>query len=255
MLAFSTFQKAMYMQMKMLIGDFSILEDTQESPWVVPYCMLFMVLVFLTLMNFFLAIVVDGFMVVKASIKDDEAESNFPLDFVLSIVRLIDTWRGFSPHPKALRFYTFLELEEKLSISQKSEIEIQVLGESRVANAVTAEELFHCVRGRDDEPLFKSVERARSFLLTYARRFPHFLEKDLDLCFKEGDHMELQVTRLPSVSSNPSRSSLMGTVLRLETPKRVKKRHGITDLLASEDNEGEEDVQSEEANETDICTI
>jgi hypothetical protein len=206
--------KAMHMQAKMLVGDFSAL-DRASNPLFVPYCLLFMVLVFLILMNFFLAIVVDGFMTVKATIKDDEGESNFPFDFVLAIARLVNTWRGHFPSPRALRHYALFQLDEKLEIGQKSEIEVHVLGNEKAANAVTAEELFEYVRGYGDKHLFQSTEHARSFLLTYAHRFPHLLETDLELCFREGDYMDREVNGLLSESSAPRKSSLMHAVMKL----------------------------------------
>merc|ERR1712136_452855 len=114
--------------------------DAQGSPmFFVPYCLIFMLLVFLILMNFFLAIVVDGFMTAKAAVKDNEGELSFPVDFVLAIARLVNTCRGCSPSPRALSQYALFQLEEKLALSQKSEIESRVLGEPRKPNAVTAE--------------------------------------------------------------------------------------------------------------------
>jgi len=237
---FDSPNKAMYMQFRMVTGDFDFLGDQDDpDPLFYVYAVTFVVLVAFVLLNFFLAIVVDGFMIAKASVKVNEAENTFAFDLMLVTVRLINIWRGIYPSARALRRYMQDGLEEKLALASKSEIQLQVLGESRAANAVTANELYESVRGRGNQRLFRSVDHARTFLLGYAKRFPHFIENDLELCWKQGQSMNgLKSSNMGP--SAPKRSSLMGAIHASVSVNSSPSRPQITKSALSdvaEDNE------------------
>jgi len=237
---FDSPNKALYMQFRMVAGDFDFLAN-EDDPGLLfmIYAITFVVLVFMILLNFFLAIVVDGFVTVKNFVKEDESDNNFGIDLVLVTMRLINTWRGVYPNARALRQYMQDKLEEKLSISIKSEIQLQVLGESRAANAVTADELYESVRGQDRQRLFRSPDHARTFLLGYAAMFPRFIENDLDLCWKQGQYMD-SIEEMASVqvasSQIPKRNSLLGAVASISMPKDSPDRKKALSNIAEENN-------------------
>ncbi|CAD7928389.1 unnamed protein product [Amoebophrya sp. A120] len=81
---FGTFGEAMSSQFKMIIGEFpfdsSGYMNTLEQNMFLLYLFMYAIIVFFTLMNFFLAIVVDAFIEVKAEIENQVTERSFPFD-------------------------------------------------------------------------------------------------------------------------------------------------------------------------------
>merc|ERR1712079_985898 len=80
----------------------------------------------------------------------------------------------------------------------------------------TAHELFESVRGQGNSRLFRSPEHARDFLLGYTKRYPHFIENDLDLCWKQGQYMTGYRATVNQSSDmalkQPAKKSLMGVI-------------------------------------------
>ncbi|CAD7959243.1 unnamed protein product, partial [Amoebophrya sp. A120] len=81
---FGTFGRAVEWQFRMIIGDFPFdgwieLDTTQQLMYWL-YLILFALIMFLTMMNFFLAIIVDAFVEVKQDIHDQKTENSFPFD-------------------------------------------------------------------------------------------------------------------------------------------------------------------------------
>merc|ERR1712194_229443 len=102
--AFDSPKKASYMQFRMVTGDFDFMADEDDpGPLFLIYCFTFILLVFFILLNFFLAIVIDGFMIAKAAVKDNESETNFFFDLVLVTIRFVNPRRGLYPSARALR--------------------------------------------------------------------------------------------------------------------------------------------------------
>lgn len=84
-LAFSTFAESVSSQAKMLFGEWIYAANADElfgamslMYWL--YAMTFMLILFFTLLNFFLAIILDAFIEVKEAMNDDPTEQNFFVD-------------------------------------------------------------------------------------------------------------------------------------------------------------------------------
>jgi len=105
---FRTYADALKSQIRILFGEYIHAENAGDLDsrmecmyWI--YAITFMFVVFFTLLNFFLAIVVDGFMAVKQDEEDNVTEMSFMSDYIDSILSFwVYRWRGWPAHSECV---------------------------------------------------------------------------------------------------------------------------------------------------------
>eukprot|EP00930_Biecheleria_cincta_P033653 TRINITY_DN23314_c0_g1_i1.p1 TRINITY_DN23314_c0_g1~~TRINITY_DN23314_c0_g1_i1.p1 ORF type:complete len:944 (+),score=109.87 TRINITY_DN23314_c0_g1_i1:104-2935(+) len=117
------------------------------------YLVVYVLVVFITLLNFLLAIVVNGYTSVQAALETNLSEQNALYDFSDALVALL-----LRRKPSSLRMLAYLAAVEP-SLANTSE-------NSRPA--ITAEELYTRVEGVDGAKVFETLEAARSYVKYYA---------------------------------------------------------------------------------------
>jgi hypothetical protein len=112
---FGTFGGTIRSQVEMMYGDFIIIDGADDLTtgysimyWI--YAMTFLVVVFFTLLNFFLAIIVDAFCDVKDAHGNQEIISGFFTD-VARVAALIIKWDYIHRWPRRMRFIAYFKQE------------------------------------------------------------------------------------------------------------------------------------------------
>lgn len=167
--AFVTFYQATYTLFRYLTGDFSFAETPGSTSYLI-FLIIYTVIIFFILLNFFLAIIVNSFTAVELEIKNIKGEKSAFLD----TIDLIKSHCKYKRHGWPARS---LVLKYLLG-------EGRGLTDGTVLPAVTAEELYAMVLTSKGTKAFKSIDSAVSFATFYIqkvkKRGQHPLEETQD---------------------------------------------------------------------------
>jgi len=106
---FGTFERTLYTQFKMFTGEFPW-PDEVPSPYMYVYLILYISVVFVILVNFLLAIVVDSYASVQQSLEDQVTEQNICIDIYDIACNVVK--RKTKRYPSAQRVRQFLSKVE-----------------------------------------------------------------------------------------------------------------------------------------------
>lgn len=195
----------------------------------IAYIILYVLLVFVTLLNFLLAIVVNFYTVVQDSVKEEKTEMNVLID-ILDIIRT--QWVGRKNRwPRT--FYVWQYLAHAGQGLAKNVDELK---------AITAEELVSKVVDTDGNQVFKSLDQAFSYMRFYRAKIEedgiNILEETREtMLFQNGEyfnqsvdehdaiaHRELQV-RLFQKRTRSSSSSRASSTRRAQAFELASLKH------------------------------
>jgi len=161
---FGSIPRACYTQFAMFVGDIHFPDSstggiTQQFTL---YLILYVAVVFVAMLNFLLAIVVDAYGLVKGRLQDCNLEQNVLYD-AMDVVR--NAWYHYKRgYPSSWKLYIFLLKDA----DEESCEDVTQMTEVGKAAPVTAEELYNEVMNdRTNTPYFKSEEHAQEFIDYY----------------------------------------------------------------------------------------
>jgi hypothetical protein len=175
---YATFTSSAYTLTRFFIGDFTN-PASPPSPIYFIYIMLYILVAFIMMVNFLLAIVVDAYASVMDVIRKDDSEQDIVLD-------LWDTLKSLYCM-LARRWPSAADAAHYLQQCMPDGVDIEEMP------AVTAEEFYEKFRWSSPERRFKSLADSRRYLRTYADKLWvnnrwHLRETRSDLLFQEGHY-------------------------------------------------------------------
>eukprot|EP00397_Hematodinium_sp_SG-2012_P000223 GEMP01000223.1.p1 GENE.GEMP01000223.1~~GEMP01000223.1.p1 ORF type:complete len:2246 (+),score=320.59 GEMP01000223.1:335-6739(+) len=153
---FATFGASCYEQFNMIIGEFPMDPVAELQGLYIAYLFVFCVLMFLIVMNFFLAIIIDSYSAVKDQVDECTVSKNFVADVYHTFAFYYYRWKGNWPSRKEL-IKIILRADMNHNLIHDQELAVPVTPKCLVANYI-----------------FPDLDSATSFV-TYYLRISHNL--------------------------------------------------------------------------------
>lgn len=169
---FASISHALYTQVRMVIGDFPFPDATEalrEGSFLI-YLLIYIFLIFFTLMNFFLGIIVDTYAEIKALVVLSEVENTVFMDyFSVILYEFYYRTRAAWPHRKdVIRELLSADMDDDGVNDEEQAANVVVVNEQNIATLTTPA----AARDGTLQKLFPCPHTARDWLEHYAWLVP-----------------------------------------------------------------------------------
>eukprot|EP00746_Dinoflagellata_sp_MGD_P069222 gnl/MRDRNA2_/MRDRNA2_283742_c0_seq1.p1 gnl/MRDRNA2_/MRDRNA2_283742_c0~~gnl/MRDRNA2_/MRDRNA2_283742_c0_seq1.p1 ORF type:complete len:259 (+),score=45.75 gnl/MRDRNA2_/MRDRNA2_283742_c0_seq1:1-777(+) len=208
---YGSWDRSLYQLFRMFNGDALFGEENQvDNILYLVYLMIFVCLVFITLLNFLLAIIVNAYTEVGNLVKENQSEQDVVSDLWDSVKGMVLSYRNNWPSPAMVEEY----LLKRDQPDPHHEPVPDSMFDKLEQMAVTAEELYENIVYQDKNEVirnqFSSLKSAAMYVTYYAKK----LKEDGELVLVESRDQKIQAeTNMTESNLNKAIDDLADTVL------------------------------------------